>query len=943
MNHRSDSAYHRRTDPHNPQARPRARTRGRLMPGEVARGIVLGGASFLLGSCSLFFGAAPLGLALLSAASAYTWYILAGLLLAAWLHPVTLSGWAWLGVYLFCLILRLCIRFFVDPPALPDGRPCRGRAYLLLCWASFKRNIGLMSSHEPPTGDTTTDYYPGADIPRYGTAEDKPPRMEYRGPDVHLFAEHPLLRMLTAAVCGFVAGLIVLLTGGFHVYDLLAMLVWIALTPLVTFLLVSCFGEAGLTLLFSPTPLRSHSLRSAIHSTDAGQNRERLNVRFHILPLVSVSFLLVATVYAARSFSIPLGTPYLTLETALLLGLLLSLMATTRLGVLPGITVAVLCGLAASPRLSPIMILCAGSYALLRCISHRAGVIGGCTVGALWCAAVEGMTALVVHLPAILLAAPLCLIIEKLWGILPSADGQTRTDRESEAFIASVNATLTAQTRAEAQRTRLQALSEAFDSLSQRFFDLSSRLKRPRMLDLRRICDESFGKQCAHCRERDVCWGSSYDRTLELQARLSAQLHTSGRANAASLPESLLDICPYIEEIVTDINARCARMTEALLKSEKTEVVAADYAAMAALLNDALEEDRRATEAIDCNREAADRIYDYLSENGVTVEGVVVCGERDSGRRRVIVRGMGFDTMHISEDELRTHIESICETRLTPPSFEGNEDRPLGRPDSDGHSASTVMTLYSEARLRTAYAGSTVPAGTKVDAPLPPALTHDTPEGSYTPPDVCGDHIALFKTDHAYFYALISDGMGSGEDASMTSDICAMFLEKMLAAGNRVEISLRMLDGYIRSKNTGTGDECTATVDLMELDLMDGQAVFAKSGAAPTYVVREGTVYKLRSRTMPIGILKSPPHGLLRFRMHPGDVVVMVSDGVTLGNDECPWLIDLLTAPMPTSMDTLRHDIIRRALAAGSEDDLSAIAIRVEGDAASGNIPGESR
>ena len=157
-----------------------------------------------------------------------------------------------------------------------------------------------------------------------------------------------------------------------------------------------------------------------------------------------------------------------------------------------------------------------------------------------------------------------------------------------------------------------------------------------------------------------------------------------------------------------------------------------------------------------------------------------------------------------------------------------------------------------------------------------------------------------------------------------------MFLEKMLSAGSSAALSIRMLDGYLHAKNTGTGGECSATVDLMELDLMDGRAVFAKSGAAPTYVVRDGTVYKLRSRSLPLGILKNTSPELLKFRMNPGDVVVMVSDGITRGQDECPWLIDLLSSPMPRSMDKLRHDIIRRALHAGSEDDLSAIAIRVE-------------
>ena len=240
------------------------------------------------------------------------------------------------------------------------------------------------------------------------------------------------------------------------------------------------------------------------------------------------------------------------------------------------------------------------------------------------------------------------------------------------------------------------------------------------------------------------------------------------------------------------------------------------------------------------------------------------------------------------------------------------------------------MLLSSEATLDTVFSGSTVSAGALEGEVLPPPLEHTTPEGEYTPPSGCGDHIAIFKSDQAYFYALISDGMGSGTNAAFTSDICAVFLEKMLSAGNRVEISLRMLNSFIRSKNSSTGDECSATIDLMELDLLNGQAVFVKNGAPPTYVVRGNTVYKLRSRTFPIGILKDSDIQLLQFRTHPGDVVVMVSDGVTHGNDECPWLIDMLSDPLPENMDSLRTDILRRAIASGSPDDLSAIAIRIE-------------
>ncbi len=921
MNHRTDS----QSPNINTQstAKSQKNTRPRHLLGEAARGCLLGGAGFLLGSCPLLFGTAPLGIALLCAASSYNVYILIGLLLAAALHPVGLTVWSWTGIYAFCVILRLCIRFLADPPTLRNGRPCGVGRYLHLCMDSLMRGLGMTSDDRLGTEDEK-DYYAGrGGRHTVASASEDHPTRETRRTDIRLFAEHPFLRILTATVTGFAAGLLRVLMGGFHLYDLWGLLVLLLLSPLATFLLISCFGEAGMVLLFSKTPLRDAPFRDAPLRGKAFSDRDggfgKLTALFHPLPLCSVAFLLSATVFAAGRIA-PTADSLFRPDSAMLLGLLITLFSASRLGAIPGVAMGVLCGLAADPRLAPVLILCAGGYALLRGLSHRAGVIGGCLVGGIWCAAVEGVNALILYAPTLLLAVPLYFIAEKLWPALPTSDGQASADREAEELTATVNAAMTAETRAEAQRARLTALSEAFGALSRRFYNLSGQLKNPRMSDLRRMCDETFGEQCAHCRERDTCWGAEYNRTLDLQARLAAQLHTSGRAVSKGLPTELADICPHIDAIADELNRRHARLCEALSHHEKTEIVAADYAAVAALLGDALEADRIEAETMGGNRKVADRIYDFLTELGVSVHGVVVAGKEESGRRRVIVRGVGLSSLSQSPDRgqsVREEIERICGTRLSRPTFE-----------FDGPSA-TVMTMEPEARLQAAYAGSTVPAGHDLTDPLPGSLTPETAK-SYNPPAVCGDHVALFHAQGAYFYALISDGMGSGEDASLTSEICTMFLEKMLAAGNRAEISLRMLNGYIHAKNTGTDGECSATVDLMELDLIDGHAVFAKNGAAPTYVVRDGTVYKLRSRSMPIGILRETSPELLRFRMHPGDVVVMVSDGITQGHDECAWLIDLLASPMPESMDSLRRDIIRRALSAGSEDDLSAIAIRVE-------------
>jgi stage II sporulation protein E len=162
--------------------------------------------------------------------------------------------------------------------------------------------------------------------------------------------------------------------------------------------------------------------------------------------------------------------------------------------------------------------------------------------------------------------------------------------------------------------------------------------------------------------------------------------------------------------------------------------------------------------------------------------------------------------------------------------------------------------------------------------------------------DTCGDTTGAFITDMSYFYSLISDGMGSGSEAAFTSNVCAMFIEKMLSAGNRADITLRMLNNVIRSENLGLGSECSATVDLFELDLMSGAASFIKSGAAPTYVARGGTVYKISSRTMPVGIIKDADARITRFDTQKGDLIVLMSDGCCPDSEDCAWLVEYLCA-----------------------------------------------
>ncbi len=160
--------------------------------------------------------------------------------------------------------------------------------------------------------------------------------------------------------------------------------------------------------------------------------------------------------------------------------------------------------------------------------------------------------------------------------------------------------------------------------------------------------------------------------------------------------------------------------------------------------------------------------------------------------------------------------------------------------------------------------------------------------------DYCGDSVSFAESDEGYSYCFICDGMGSGREAALTARICRIFLEKMLACGNKKSTTLEMLNMII----AGKGVECFATVDLLEVDLMLGTASFIKSGATPSYVIRGESLFKIASSTAPIGIMPRLVAEMTEFDLRDGDIIVLSSDGIaandTPDGDGGLWLSELL-------------------------------------------------
>ena len=197
--------------------------------------------------------------------------------------------------------------------------------------------------------------------------------------------------------------------------------------------------------------------------------------------------------------------------------------------------------------------------------------------------------------------------------------------------------------------------------------------------------------------------------------------------------------------------------------------------------------------------------------------------------------------------------------------------------------------------------------------------------------EVCGHVISVFRDrERGFFYALLNDGMGAGKEAAETARLGALFFQRLLPAGVRPETILRMLNRFLRQGRNGGDVESSTTVDLLAVDLLLGHASFLKSGSAPTYVKRGKNIFYVDAKTAPVGILREIDAKQIDFDLKAGDVIVMVSDGVTGGENECLWLLNLLDATEETDPTTLARQIVDRAARESEPDDLSAILLRVD-------------
>ena len=196
---------------------------------------------------------------------------------------------------------------------------------------------------------------------------------------------------------------------------------------------------------------------------------------------------------------------------------------------------------------------------------------------------------------------------------------------------------------------------------------------------------------------------------------------------------------------------------------------------------------------------------------------------------------------------------------------------------------------------------------------------------------VSGDSFSFLEED-GNVTMILSDGMGSGEQAAQDSGRIVDLAERILEAGLDGKSAVRMLNTMVEA----SGDENhMATLDMCRINLRNGECHFSKAGAASTFIKRGPLVEKVESDALPLGMMQQGTEKGSVQQLKDGDMVIMVSDGVLqdwpCGDSEFFLMqqMEMLPVTSPVDMANLLLQYVIGQCQGRIRDDMTILALGI--------------
>lgn len=598
-------------------------------------------------------------------------------------------------------------------------------------------------------------------------------------------------------------------------------------------------------------------------------DRERYNTVFFCASALVTLFLITLSLSELSFFGININLIFISICT---------LLASKKFGAPVAMAIGFTAALGVSGIAAVSFALVGLIFALISPFNIVSALFSAGAGAAIWNIYASGMVGLLSVIPEYVIAATL---------IMPVLKGITQKKKIEEIEKNIIKSSDMAGIFALSYRNRfsgnLDTLEVSLNSISSVIKNFSKGNESPSEEDCRQIVFDAATEICEECSEVDFCKREDVAPAKKNVEKLTKKLFSGEKILSEDINTNF-EFCSTPQKVADDINSRMSILAENKYRISLLSAGADQYDLVGKLISEARNIDRKERGQ---DSALSEKITDALVKMGYQTAIAKVFGER---KKHFIIAMEDEDGSEITRHEVIKEIENQSGIQVGSPEFFRKDNCAL-----------------MECEIKRSYTAEFSIASSSGGR------------------EISGDTTIIFEGGDNRLYALCSDGMGSGDEAKRTSDFASKFLRCALGIGS-VETALHLLNSTLRSRGT----ECSATVDLFYLDLFDGSATFIKSGAAPSFVKRNSSIFRIKSNTAPIGLMRTIDAERIQVEVKSGDYVIMFSDGVSEIVEESPWLLELLTKPPKETSRAYADYILSEAKKnSKNHDDMSVIVLKI--------------
>ncbi|KRQ86673.1 Stage II sporulation protein E [Caloramator mitchellensis] len=379
--------------------------------------------------------------------------------------------------------------------------------------------------------------------------------------------------------------------------------------------------------------------------------------------------------------------------------------------------------------------------------------------------------------------------------------------------------------------------------------------------EIKGVIEKVANRVCANCGSRAFCWSRETYITYETFFDLLRTSEKNGRLEFKNVPDNFKLKCSKLHELIKQINFEMeimrinSRWSKKLVNSKK--ILAEQIRGISVVVSDLIKD---VTKSVEFKSEIEAEIAVELESRGIKFNDVLVT-KNSANKYEVTIYGTPCTGRVSCNSEVSRIVSDVLNRRMI-------RENSMCRID-EGNKICQYKLIEAE------------------NYGVAAAVARASKE------DLSGDSYYFGNVAPGRYILSISDGMGSGFEAAMESNTTITLLEKFMEAGFDRNTTMKAINSILLLKNDS---ESFATVDLGIIDLYEGVGEFIKIGAASTFIKSGRDVSIINNKSLPIGVMDEIEVESEIVEFKNGDIIVMVSDGVTDADSELKdkWVSKLL-------------------------------------------------